>query len=174
MTRGKRVWFILVGGLVAAALIVVALPTPRYVVMGLVNGEEFYHGRPSSFWAMTMEEGKHDDPAQSIFDRCYAFLGMQVNNPNTDPDFVPVLMELLRHENPHVRVHAAYVLVMSEECLCDEAMAVLKNSNLDQTTRRMIAFKVLMDQVRSIPVIRGSGVRREVPQECLKPKPDEK
>lgn len=56
MKRTRRFGIILIGLFLAVGVVALVLPTPRYVVRGWWNGENFYHGRPSSYWALVVED----------------------------------------------------------------------------------------------------------------------
>jgi 4-oxalocrotonate tautomerase len=52
----------LLGLLVVTALILVCLPSSRYLLLGLLKGEVCYHGRLVSYWRHQLQDWRIDQP----------------------------------------------------------------------------------------------------------------
>jgi hypothetical protein len=88
MTRGK---LLLIGStLLLASLVAFTLFDPNRFLLGVVRGDSWFQGRPSSYWRRVLRE--EDQPALQT------------------PEAVPVLGECLQDRNPGVRLRAAQML----------------------------------------------------------------
>jgi hypothetical protein len=116
--------FLLLVVLLAGSLL---SPDARWVVWGRLRGEAFYRGRPTSYWrghVLAWNDLGFYPPAVSLVvrrPRWWAdYLPWRSGRPaplveaepfpGDDPAAIPVLMELLRDEDPEVRVGAAEAL----------------------------------------------------------------
>jgi hypothetical protein len=127
MTRRLR-RLLLILALPALLLLLFFIPTTRYVLRGVVNGEPFFHGRPTSYWkAAILEwdaEGGWNGQSNSWIKRVQAFLGIQQSTSflvglraivppavlEGGPEAMPVLQDLMRDLDPTVRGAAALAL----------------------------------------------------------------
>lgn len=105
--------------LLTAAAVLLAMPSCRYGVLGLVRGESFYQGRPTSYWRGVVKDwtvprpcSPQGPPPTTLLHKVRAFLvepfaEKVVIPPGEDqPDALPVLIELLSDEDAAVRSYA--------------------------------------------------------------------
>jgi hypothetical protein len=121
MTRRRLLYLCLT--LLLVALLV--LPAVHWRVIGWVNGEAFYQGRPTSWWARELQRidwlsllssQAPPDPkpawvpevARPLWDD--PMLGVGLLDPHPPHEAVPVLLGLLQHDDDKVRRVAAEVL----------------------------------------------------------------
>jgi hypothetical protein len=101
-------------GLVALPLAAVLLPWGWYAVPGLLRGEHFYEGLPSSYWRRQLTgSGNEWRSSRLRGGECFRLVGQVLfyldwrGKPIlADTSALPVLAELLHDQNPLVR-HAA-------------------------------------------------------------------
>jgi hypothetical protein len=122
----KRRWQLL-GLLLLVGIVVSALAEPNRILWGLLWGEPFYQGRPTSYWSRAVREyipearaGRYraEQPASWVDSlKLYTYIGQPHYRtvelfPFADvrPAAVPVLIDLLRDDDPLVRTTAARVL----------------------------------------------------------------
>jgi hypothetical protein len=96
---------------------VAVLPTTRYGILGLLRGEHFFRGMPTSYWRREVVQGLSGH-APSMIDRWVANVERRLGlNPRAeaapdaalkegDPAAVPVLVDLLADKHEGVRVLA--------------------------------------------------------------------
>lgn len=82
-------------------------PAPRYFVRGWMNGESYFQGRPTSYWA-DLITGKQEKP---FLDDVCDWLGLSFGEQpkwaalaqDGDPQAIPVLRALLQNDSAKVR-----------------------------------------------------------------------
>jgi hypothetical protein len=125
MSRRVLLWAGLLLVVVLAGAL--ALPDVRWWLWGHLRGESFYRSRPTSYWrgqVLAWNDLGFYPPAVSLVVRrprwwadCLPWRSGRPAPlvegepfPGNDPAAIPVLMELLRDEDPEVRVDAAEAL----------------------------------------------------------------
>jgi hypothetical protein len=162
----KRRWQLL-GFLLAVAVVVAALAEPNRILWGLLRGQSFYQSRPTGYWSRALREyfpkardGQYqaEQPATWLDTlKAYTYIGQPRYRtvdlfPFADatPAAVPVLIELLRDDDPLVRTTAAHVLgVMG----ADAQAAVPALSELRDDAEPVAWFGGQQDTVGSIAAL---------------------
>lgn len=99
--RWKRhafAWLLL--ALLVATIVVLYVPALHWGLLGLVRGDSFFHGLPTSYWRFQLEGGT--DPVE----RDRAAWELERGGPAA----LPVLIEILQDRQTHARIEAAQVL----------------------------------------------------------------
>src|SRR5713101_972197 len=144
MTRsrfGRRLSWISIAFAVIGLGYMLVDPTARSVLRGVLYGESFYLGKPTNYWAGLIEERDH---LLFSFSRPFPWnwidrLGRPLGGKQRtdvhklieplmagDPAAVPVLIELLGHEDEGVRVTAAQGLHAVGPAATDAAPALAR------------------------------------------------
>jgi HEAT repeat protein len=99
MKKQSRLWLlglvVLAAGLAALYLYV---PAVRFRVMGLLRGESFHEGRPTSVWIENLKTGKDKDREEAA---------ETLSRVKPSPELVKALAVALQDSNPIVRRNAA-------------------------------------------------------------------
>jgi hypothetical protein len=120
----RKKWLWLVPLVVAGLAVVLLVPGVRWRVLGVLRGEAFYQGRPTSYWRNEyvewVEHGPRPGtlnhlPTPTLFDQLKSLLPrplprLPFSVLSQDPKALPVLIELLTAEDPDVRMFTAYSL----------------------------------------------------------------
>ena len=131
-TTNRRIILASLGLLLLGAVFIV--PAGRYAIIGWLRGESFYQGRPTSYWHSELREWEFHVIARPMAkwppEWCYGWLceekrGLldRLMDPEWqayeqglspllmgDPDALPVLMVLLKSEQPAIRHQAVFGL----------------------------------------------------------------
>jgi len=112
----------------AALVAVAAFPGNVTRLVGLIRGESFWHGSPSSYWRTAMQEWisfQRSWAPPTFIERWMAYFGVSVPNRRAelapiwlmedDPAAVPVLRELARDSDQDVSAHAVTALRVLRE-----------------------------------------------------------
>src|SRR5262245_43697358 len=119
--RNKRLAIWLVRLLIVGVCVLVFVhPSSRMVIFGLLRGERFYAGKPTSYWRQTLkaEKGQAPQPSPPSYlmslikslpflpqdDRPYQGAFWELRNG--DRSAIPVLIQLLRDDDPEIRMLA--------------------------------------------------------------------
>jgi hypothetical protein len=106
----------------SAALLIIALaavfliPPIRVALMGLLRGEAFFEGKPTSYWRQQWIREQGNERKPSYFDKILGVFGVQSAEADyipaaTSAEAIPVLRELLKDGDLNVRTYAADYLV---------------------------------------------------------------
>jgi HEAT repeat protein len=96
----KRVGILIASLLVVGLGIALALPRSHYAITGWLNGEAFYQGRPTSYWAGAFRKEPFIGPQGDV--------GKTLSEGGAAA--VPVLWELLKNEDKLVRGQALFAI----------------------------------------------------------------
>jgi hypothetical protein len=97
MKRKKWIWLMV--GVLLVGVVIAAAVEPKHRVLGLLRGEAFYQGRPTSYWREVLRaDGEAGDVRNETITR---FAG---------PSGSKVLVECLKDPDPNVRWPAASLL----------------------------------------------------------------
>jgi len=108
-----------------AVIVVAVMIEPTRIVRGWLRGEQFFAGRPSSYWS-------HEIRDQHPEGRFANAVGLVLGN-EPDPAAVPMLIELLEDENDEVRYVACNALAAngpSAQRAVPVLLKMLRHSNL--------------------------------------------
>jgi hypothetical protein len=97
--RIKRFFVWLVSLLVIGIGVAISFPAGQWGVIGLVRGDSFFHGRPTSYWRFELGDitfGGHERATNELV--------------QGGPAAVPVLVDMLRGKEWHDRCEAADIL----------------------------------------------------------------
>jgi vesicle coat complex subunit len=101
----------------ALSLLLLALPLVPwgcYATLGVIRGERFYHGLPTSYWREMVKQGPVSLPTWSpaCVRRSFAYFGAGNAFILGDRDYaaIPVTLELLKDEDAEVRQEAFWTL----------------------------------------------------------------
>jgi HEAT repeat protein len=99
----RRTQILLALVLVSGVCATLAFPVSQFVFLGRLQGEAFYNGKPTSYWAAALSGDR-------LIEEQY--IGKTLREAG--PAAVPVLAELLKHESTHVQRLALMFLDKSE------------------------------------------------------------
>jgi hypothetical protein len=107
MSRRRVKWLAGITALILLAMVAVfMLPVPRYALMGWLKGESFFDGKPTSYWRDAIVTSRQ--PPSRLTNYFWRWSGGSREDAwqpllHGNPASLPVLHELLRDEDSHVR-----------------------------------------------------------------------